>query len=112
MQVTYYGHSCFSVVVDGKKLLFDPFISPNSLAAKIDINTIQADYILISHGHDDHIHDAISIATRTNATIICNYEIYLWLKKKGLNKIRQMNIGGHWIADFGKVKCVSAIHSS
>ncbi len=112
MQVTYYGHSCFSVVVAGKKLLFDPFISPNELARNIDIKAIRADYILISHGHDDHIHDAVDIANQTNATVICSYEIYLWLGKKGLKKIRPMNIGGHWITDFGKVKCVSAVHSS
>lgn len=112
MLVTYYGHSCFSVLVAGKKLLFDPFISPNPLAKNIDIKAIQADYILISHGHDNHIHDAIDIAKRTNATIICAYEIYLWLDKKGIKNIRPMNIGGHWITEFGKVKCVSALHSS
>src|ERR1051325_2446081 len=112
MLVTYYGHSCFSVVVDGKTLLFDPFISPNELARHIDMKAIRADYILVSHGHDDHIHDAVEIAKRTNATVICSYEIFLWLTKKGLNKIRPMNMGGHWITDFGKVKSVSAIHSS
>jgi L-ascorbate metabolism protein UlaG (beta-lactamase superfamily) len=112
MQVTYYGHSCFSVVVAGKKLLFDPFISTNPLASHIDVNSIQADYILISHGHGDHVEDVESIAKRTNATIICTYEIYKWFSKKGLDKIRPMNIGGHWITDFGKVKCVNAVHSS
>src|ERR1041385_7486456 len=112
MLVTYYGHSCFSVIVAGKKLLFDPFISPNELARNIDVNAVEADYILISHGHEDHIHDAVNIAMRTNATVICAFEVYLWLNKKGLNKFRPMNHGGHWITDFGKVKCVSAVHSS
>lgn len=112
MQVTYYGHSCFSVEVAGKTLLFDPFITPNKLAHNIDIKGIKADYILVSHGHDDHTHDLVEIAKRTNATVICSWEIYEWLTKKGLTKIRPMNIGGHWITEFGKVKCVLAIHSS
>jgi len=112
MMITYYGHSCFSVECKGKKLLFDPFISPNELAHKIDADTIAADYIMISHGHDDHIHDAEAIAKRTNAKIIACYEVCMWLEKKGVKNYHPMNIGGHWRFDFGKVKCVNAVHSS
>ena len=68
MEFTYYGHSCFSVTVNKKKLLFDPFITGNELAKDIDINSIEADYILLSHGHFDHTADVESIATRTGAT--------------------------------------------
>ncbi|MGB3947978.1 MAG: MBL fold metallo-hydrolase, partial [Bacteroidia bacterium] len=68
MNITYYGHSCFGVEVNGKHLLFDPFISPNGLAKNINIAIIKADYILVSHGHEDHIADAVSIAKRTGAT--------------------------------------------
>ena len=112
MKITYYGHSCFAVETEGKKLLFDPFISPNPLAKHIDIKNIEADYILISHGHDDHIADAEVIAKRTKATVISNWEIIQWLSKKGIETGHPMNIGGHWIFDFGKVKCVNAVHSS
>ena len=112
MKVTYYGHSCFGVEICGKKLLFDPFISPNEKASAIDINTIEADYILVSHGHDDHIHDCVAIANRTGATVISNYEIYLWLMKQGVKKGHPMNTGGAWMFDDIKVKCVVAIHSS
>lgn len=112
MNIIYYGHSCFGVEVNGRHLLFDPFITPNELAKGIDVNTVKADYILISHGHEDHIADAISIAKRTNATVICNWEIHTWLKKKGINNIHPMNIGGKWKFDFGNVKCVAAAHSS
>lgn len=112
MNITYYGHSCFGVSVGGKDLLFDPFISPNELAKKIDLNTIKADYILISHGHEDHIADVETIAKRTKAKIICNWEIYNWLLKKGLENIHPMNIGGKVKLDFGNVKCVVAQHSS
>ncbi|MBK7391158.1 MAG: metal-dependent hydrolase [Bacteroidetes bacterium] len=112
MNITYYGHSCFSVEVSGKIILFDPFITPNSLAADIDINTIEADYILISHGHEDHIADAVAIAKRTGAVVVSNWEIVQWLGKQGISNTHPMNIGGHWFFDFGKVKCVNAVHSS
>jgi len=112
MEITYYGHSCFGVKINGKHLLFDPFISPNELAKEIDVNSVKADYILISHGHFDHIFDAESIAKRTGAKVICNFEIYEWLEKKGLTNIHPMNIGGKWKFDFGNVKCVNAAHSS
>jgi L-ascorbate metabolism protein UlaG (beta-lactamase superfamily) len=112
MRVTYLGHSCFLIEVSGKKLLFDPFITPNPLASSIDVKTIKADYILISHGHWDHLADAVEIAKQTGATVISNFEIGSWIQKQGIDKIHQMNTGGHWIFDFGKVKCVHAIHSS
>jgi L-ascorbate metabolism protein UlaG (beta-lactamase superfamily) len=112
MKITYYGHSCFCLETNEKKILFDPFISPNELAAGIDVDTIDADYILISHGHMDHIADAVSIALRTGATIVSNYEIIQWLNKQGVENTHPMNIGGHWFFDFGKVKCVTAVHSS
>ena len=112
MNITFYGHSCFGIEMNGKKLLFDPFIQGNPLAKKINVAEIEADFILISHGHLDHIADAESIAKRTNALVICNYEISRWLEKKGLENTRGMNIGGKVKFDFGNVKCVAAQHSS
>jgi L-ascorbate metabolism protein UlaG (beta-lactamase superfamily) len=112
MKITYYGHSCFGIEVTGKNLLFDPFITPNGLASAVDANNVPADFILVSHGHEDHIADLVSIAKRTNALVICGYEIYLWLQKQGVTNVRPMAVGGKWIAPFGKVKCVAAVHSS
>lgn len=112
MNITYYGHSCFGVEVNGKKLVFDPFISPNELAKHIDVNKVAADYILISHGHEDHIADAVALAKRTKAKVICNAEISVWLGKQGVENIHPMNIGGKVKLDFGNVKCVAAVHSS
>ena len=78
MKITYYGHSCFAVEAAGKTLLFDPFITPNPLAKAIDIKTIRADHILISHGHSDHCADAVEIARQTGATIVSNFEVTQW----------------------------------
>ena len=112
MKVTYYGHACFAAQVADRTLLFDPFITGNELAKGIDINTIPADYILISHGHADHLADAGDIARRTGATIVSNYEITVWFGKQGLQKTHPLNHGGGYRFDFGRVKLVNAIHSS
>jgi len=112
MKLTYYGHSCFSVQVKNKNLLFDPFITPNEMAKDINIVDIDADYILQSHGHVDHIADCVTIAQATEAKVVCSWEIHEWLFKKGINNTHPMNTGGSW--DFGdfRVKCVVAQHSS
>ena len=112
MNLTFYGHSCFSVTVNKKKLLFDPFITGNELAKDINIDAIEADYILLSHGHYDHVADAESIAKRTGATVIAAYEVAMWFAGKGIEKYQPMNTGGKWKFDFGTVKAVNAIHSS
>ena len=112
MKITYYGHSCFSVHVGGKNLLFDPFIRHNQLAASIDVNTIQADYIFLSHGHEDHVADALDIANKIGATVVSNYEVVVWYQSKGIKNAHPMNHGGKWNFDFGTVKYVAAIHSS
>lgn len=112
MKLTYYGHSCFLVEALGKKLLFDPFISPNELASSVDVNSIEADYILLSHGHEDHVADAVDIARRTGAQLISNFEIINWLAGQGVENGHPMNHGGTARFDFGKVKYVNAVHSS
>ena len=111
MKLTYYGHSTFLSHTGGKSLVFDPFISPNPLAAAYKINDIKADYILLSHGHGDHVADAESIAKDNDATIVSNYEIVSWYESKGI-KGHPMNHGGKWKFDFGTVKYVNAVHSS
>lgn len=111
MQLTFYGQSCFGLEFGGKNLLFDPFITPNEKAKQIDINTIKADYILLSHGHQDHIADAETIAKNTGATIIAGFETAVFFGNRGC-KYHPMNHGGKWKFDFGTVKLVNAVHSS
>jgi L-ascorbate metabolism protein UlaG (beta-lactamase superfamily) len=112
MKLTYYGQSCFTVEVEGKNLLFDPFITPNELAKHISLDSITPDYILVSHGHSDHIADGVSLARQSGATIVGAFEVVNWFAGHGIEKAHPMNIGGQWIFDFGKVRCTSAIHSS
>jgi L-ascorbate metabolism protein UlaG (beta-lactamase superfamily) len=112
MQFTYYGHSCFSIRAAGKTLLFDPFVTGNPLASAIDVDEIAADYIFVSHGHYDHTTDVIRIAKRTGAKVLGNWELYDWFNKNGLKNTHPINPGGQFEFDFGKVKSVTAIHSS
>lgn len=112
MKFTYYGQSCFAVETSGFTLLFDPFITPNELAKHISLDDVKADYILVSHGHYDHIADAVELAQRTKATVISNFEIISWFNKQGIEKAHAMNHGGGHDFPFGRVKYVNAIHSS
>lgn len=111
MKITYYGHASLGIEVNGTNIIVDPFISANELAKNIDVNALKADYILITHAHDDHILDVETIATNTGATIVSNAEIAGYYEAKGF-KTHPMNHGGSWQFDFGKVKYVNAIHSS
>lgn len=112
MKITFYGHSALGIEVKGKHIVVDPFISGNPKASHIDIHSIKADYILITHAHQDHVLDVEAIATRTNATIVSNWEIASYYGTKGFKNNHPMNHGGSWKFDFGTVKYVNAIHSS
>ncbi|MBG9374985.1 metal-dependent hydrolase [Panacibacter sp. DH6] len=112
MKLTFYGHAAFSVETGGKTILFDPFITPNPAAKDIDINTIKADYIFLSHGHGDHVADAVAIAKNTGATCVAAAELAGWLQKQGIEKAHAMNHGGPISFDFGTARGVNAIHSS
>ncbi|MBW3468551.1 metal-dependent hydrolase [Arthrospiribacter ruber] len=112
IEITYYGHSTFLVKVGDKTIIFDPFISPNEKASKIDVSSLRADYVLISHGHEDHVADAEAITKASDAMLVSNYEVAVWFAEKGIEKYHPMNHGGSKKFDFGKVKYVNAIHSS
>lgn len=111
MKITCYGHASLGIEIAGKNILVDPYISANTKASHIDIHALKADYILLTHAHQDHILDVETIAKRTNPIIISNAEIAGHYSKKGL-KSHPMNHGGSWKFDFGTVKFVNAIHSS
>lgn len=111
MKITYLGHSSFLIQVNGREILVDPYVSQNKLASHISIDDLKPNYILVTHGHEDHMFDVESIALRCGSTIISNFEIVTWFEQKGLNG-RAMNLGGKISLDFGTVKYVNATHSS
>lgn len=112
MKLTFYGHSCFAIEVAGKTILVDPFISPNPQAADIDVDALEADYVLITHGHEDHVADAEAILKRTGAMLISNYEIVSWFGETGIENVHPLNHGGSVKLPFIKIKFVNAVHSS
>lgn len=111
MKLTFLGHSAFQLEVAGKTILIDPFLTGNPQAS-VSAETIDADYIVITHGHGDHVGDAVEIARRTNAMVISNHEISLWLRKQGVARTHDMHLGGSHRFDFGTLKLTLAFHGS
>ena len=111
MKIYFLGHASVQIQIGDTNILVDPFISGNPKASQIDINSLKADYILITHAHFDHTQDVESIAKRTGAVIISNFEIVSHYQNKDIEG-HPMNHGGIWEFDFGRVKYVNAIHTS
>lgn len=112
MKLTYHGHSVISVVLeDGTKLLFDPFITGNPVT-DLKADEVRTDYILVTHGHSDHVGDMIPIAKNNQATIISIVEICQFAEKQQVEKTHGMNIGGGFDFPFGRVTFTHAQHSS
>ncbi|MGM8213592.1 metal-dependent hydrolase [Virgibacillus sp. W0430] len=110
MKISYHGHSVVRIETDDNTILMDPFITGNSLC-DLDAKTVEADVILLTHGHNDHVGDTVEIARRTGAQIVAINELAVYLSKKGLNA-HGMNIGGAYDFNFGRVKFTRAYHSS
>ena len=111
MKITFLGHASLQINIGDITILVDPFISGNPKAANINVDELKADYILLTHAHQDHILDVETIAKRTEAVIVSNYEIVTHYQNKGLEG-HPMNHGGNWDFEFGKLKYVNAIHTS
>jgi L-ascorbate metabolism protein UlaG (beta-lactamase superfamily) len=110
-RLRWLGHAALLFESDGKSVLIDPFLTGNpQAAAKAD--EVPADFILVSHGHGDHVGDTVAIAQRTEATVIANYEIAGWLTKQGVKKTHGMQHGGGYDFPFGRVKLTLAFHGS
>lgn len=108
---TWLGHSAFSFDIDGRRVLVDPFLTHNPLAP-ITADEAQAEVILISHAHDDHLGDVVEIAKRTGAIVASNFEIGNWLEAQGVENVRHMNPGGTLDLGWLQVKWTIAHHSS
>lgn len=111
MKITFLGHASLHIELGDYSLIVDPFISANEKAAHIDLEELKADFILLTHAHQDHILDVEIIAKNNDAIIISNYEIVNHYQGKGFEG-HPMNHGGSWEFDFGRLKYVNAIHTS
>lgn len=111
MRLTYHGHSCFFLETSQARIVIDPFLNDNP-AARIKARDVQCDFVLISHGHEDHSGDALEIAQHCDATIVANYEIAEYFAAKGAKKTHGMNPGGGHNFPFGRVKLTLAHHTS
>ena len=109
----WLGHGSHQLEIGGRRLLVDPFLSSNP-SAQVSADSVAADYILITHGHFDHVEDAVAIARRTGATVIANFEIVHWLQNQGIpaDKSHPQHIGGGFKYDFGYLKLTIAHHGS
>jgi L-ascorbate metabolism protein UlaG (beta-lactamase superfamily) len=111
VRITYHSHACFGIDAGGTHLLIDPFLTGNPLA-DVTAEEVDADYILVSHGHGDHVGDAVAIAKRTGAMAISNKEIHDWLLAQGVERAHPLHIGGGFDFPFGRVKLTIAHHGS
>jgi L-ascorbate metabolism protein UlaG (beta-lactamase superfamily) len=110
-RVTWLGHAALQIETGEHRLLIDPFFTGNP-AATLTVDQAQADFILVSHGHGDHVGDTIALAKRTGAQVIANYEIATWLDGQGVKNAHGMQHGGSFRFPFGRVKLTLAFHGS
>lgn len=111
MNIRYLGHSAFALEVDGTNILFDPFLNGNA-SCPVTADEVEADVILLTHGHADHLGDTVDIAKRTNALVVANFEVATYCENEGAPRVHAMNHGGGYNFDFGYVKMTPAWHSS
>jgi L-ascorbate metabolism protein UlaG (beta-lactamase superfamily) len=110
-KLCWLGHACLLLESDGQRVLIDPFLTDNPAAAAKAAD-MKPHFILVSHGHGDHVGDTIDIAKRTGATVVANYEMAEWFKKQGLSKVHGQQHGGGFQYPFGRVKLTLAFHGS
>ena len=111
IKLTWYGHSAFAMNVGDAKILVDPFLTGNTFAPASP-DEVEADYILVTHGHGDHVGDTVAIAKRTDALVISNFEICNWLQAQGVPRTHPQHIGGGFQHPFGYLKLTIAHHGS
>lgn len=112
LNITWLGHGSLLLEIDGSRVIVDPFLAPNCPTATRDAQSLKADTILVTHGHNDHVADLLPLARTTGAMIITNLEIAAWVNKQGYEGTNAMNTGGTVSLPFGRVKMTPALHSS
>ena len=110
--IKWFGHGTYGLEVGVHRIIVDPFFAPHNPVAPVSVDEIEADFILQTHGHGDHITDTVALAKRTGALVISNFEICGWLGKQGYENTHGLNIGGGYQFDFGRAEMTLALHSS
>jgi len=111
VKATWLSHACFLIESPKARILIDPFLTGNPLAP-VKAEAVAADYILVSHGHGDHVGDTVAIAKRTGATVVSNFEIHNWLAAQGVKHLHPQHIGGGFDYPWGRLKLTHALHGS
>ena len=112
MEIRFLGHACFELSEGRARVLVDPFLEPNNPASPVTADDVDPTHILLTHGHADHIADAVPVAKRTGAHCVAIVELANWLNGKGLDAVRDPNLGGTVEFDWGWVKLVQAFHTN
>ena len=112
MEIKFHGHSCFELSEGDATVLVDPFLKPNNPAAVATAEEVEPTHVAISHGHADHVADAVAVATRTGAQCVAVVELAKWLEEQGVESVYDPNLGGTVEFDWGWVKLVPAWHTN
>jgi L-ascorbate metabolism protein UlaG (beta-lactamase superfamily) len=112
MDIRFLGHATFELSEGDARILIDPFLAPNNPKASVTADDLDTTHILLTHGHVDHIADAVAVAKRTNAHCVAIVELAAWLGDQGVENVADPNIGGTVEFDWGWVKLVRADHTS
>lgn len=110
-EITWLGHGSVQIKTAGKSILIDPFLTDQP-TAPVKADDLEADFIFVTHGHEDHVGDTLSIAKRTGAQVVSNFEIINYFQKQGLENVHPQHIGGGHDFAFGRVKLTIAHHGS
>jgi len=112
MEIRYHGHSCFELIDGETTLLVDPFLAPNNPLATATAEDVTPTHIALTHGHADHVADAVAVAKRTNAKCVAMVELANWLEERGVENVSDPNLGGTVRFDWGSIKLVPAWHTN
>ncbi len=112
MEIRFLGHSCFELSEGDARVLVDPFLKPNNPASPVTADELEPTHILITHGHADHMADAVGLAKRTGAHCVGIVELANWLEARGVEAVSDPNLGGTVEFEWGWVKLVQAWHTN